>query len=774
LESRVPGSSGLNLDNEVLLLSLFRLTPVRVPNIGQKAKASPKTNRISGLRDYLDGMKFGSQGLKVAVVLIFTLCWLLIILARSRAPLNPASFEGSSLVGLATAMQQGELSGRDFQSMYGPAAQILAWICTTLTSSQSPLDALGMMVFAFWAASAVLMAAVLLLCDRVSWQHAAVFYGFSIFLNLFYGVFDLRPVLLLLNVAFAYRVVAAETLSQRTIWAASAGLLCFVSQLVTFDLGIYASIAIGSTLLAGLAMARNNELLHSAGTFVATFATLNVALVAFFKLTSSGYALVFDYHNYGFEMLRGSHHTLGVLWQLPIVQTAALVVASLYALVVCGMTMWRSHPLDASLSSGLAVAAVLWVMTGFVQSDITHIAAAFTPMVVVLSFGFPRDWSVPKELVAWVVIAIAVILAWPTSSISAPADLMKVVRGEVGAVETFRDLQTTHRPLEETVKASLARPDLVDQREVPLLAFPFDTYIVPGVRRPVFAPVLETYAVSTPYLEDYYVKALQRRRRAGLEVLYGPDRAEHPLTGGVQAITRTPNVFEHIYKNFALVSEDVQADGHYVLAPVDEPLPVHIEPLNFSRMPESLGSGMVKLKTASTCGLIRVEMNLGYTRRSRFLRLSGVNVYLSDGDQRVWQGSIRALEPNQNFVTYISPLQPSVFHRVFGREPVPGVRWDKLEYRSAPTDLLGARATRVEIVRLECLDPQKFGEVKPLVAAPVVANPAEPELAPEAQPQPPPLLGPQLPPHQQKSEAASVPKAAKPLVNSKRMKIRGE
>jgi hypothetical protein len=656
-------------------------------------------------------------------------------------------------------MQQGEMSGRDFQSMYGPATQMLAWICTTMTSSRSPLDALGLMVFAFCAASAVLMAAVLLLCDRVSWQQAAVFYGFSIFLNLFYDVFDLRTVLLLLNVAFAYRVVAAETLSQRTIWAAATGVLCFVSQLVTFDLGMYAAIAIVCTWIAGITPTRNTELLQSAGTFVATFSALNVALVAFFKLTSSGHTLAFDYHNYALEMLRGSHNTMGVLWQLPIAQTVALAAVSLYVLVMCVMTIWRSHPLDGSLSTGLGVAAVLWVMTGFVRSDIAHIAAAFTPMVVILSFAFPRDWSMPKEPAVWVAIAAAVVLAWPKSSISAPADFMKVVRGEVGAGDTFRDLHTAQSPLEETVKASLGTSDERDRRNVPLLPFPYDAYIASGVRRPLFAPVLETYGVSTPYLEDYYVKALQRRRQAGLEVLYGPDRTDDPQTGGVQAIARTPNVFEYIYRNFTLVSEDIHADGHYVLAPVDEPPSVPTEPLKFSKMPESLGSGMVKLTTPSTCGLIRVEMELGYTRRSHFLRLSGIHVYLSDGDQRVWQGSIRALEPNQRFVTYISPLQPNVFHKVFGREPVHGVRWDKLEYRSAPADLLGAKATRVEIFGLECLDPQKFEADTTIVADPVVASQPEPVPAPEVQPQPLPQLGPPLPPPPQKNEAPTVSKS---------------
>ena len=266
--------------------------------------------------------------------------------------------------------------------------------------------------------------------------------------------------------------------------------------------------------------------------------------------------------------------------------------------------------------------------------------------------------------------------------------------------------------------------------------------------------------MSTPYLEDYYLKALQQRRQAGFEILFGPDRTDDFRTGGVQAITRTPNVFEYIYRNFALVSQDVHADGHYVLAPVDEPPPVSIEPLKFSKMQESLDSGMVKLTTPSTCGLIRVEMQLGYTRRSRFLRLSGIHVYLSDGDQRVWQGSIRALEPNQKFVTYISPLPPGAFHTVFGREPVRGVRWDKLEYRSAPTDLLGAKATHVEIFGLECLDPQKFGEVTPVVADPLVTNQAEPLPGPEAQPEPPQQLGPPPPPKEQKKEQA-VPRVAR-------------
>src|SRR5262245_3623806 len=93
--------------------SIFEPTPVRVPYKPQEArpspktKASPKTNTISERGNYLFGTQFGSQGLKIGVVLLFTLCWLLIVLARSQVPRDPASLEGASLVGLATAMQHG-------------------------------------------------------------------------------------------------------------------------------------------------------------------------------------------------------------------------------------------------------------------------------------------------------------------------------------------------------------------------------------------------------------------------------------------------------------------------------------------------------------------------------------------------------------------------------------------------------------------------------------------------------------------------------------------
>jgi hypothetical protein len=76
--------------------------------------------------------------------------------------------------------------------MYGPAAQLLGWLATAFTATGSPLDAYGMIVFFFCASTVGLVAGILLLSDRISWQQSAVFYGSAIFLNLFFDVLDLR------------------------------------------------------------------------------------------------------------------------------------------------------------------------------------------------------------------------------------------------------------------------------------------------------------------------------------------------------------------------------------------------------------------------------------------------------------------------------------------------------------------------------------------------------------------------------------------------------
>lgn len=679
------------------------------------SQTSTDTEKIRGLdrarsliefRNLQNRFHLGARAAKIAVIFGFTVCWLLIILVRTQPSRNPAVFDGSSLMGLAASLQQGAISGRDFQSMYGPAAQFLAGIATSVTATQSALGASGMMVLFFCAASALLMAATLLICDRLSWQQCATFYTFSLALNLFFDVFDIRTVLLLLSAVLAYRTIVADTLGRQSVWATVTGLTCFVSQLVSLELGIYAAIAVVCSMSVGSILSRSAIVLLAVEVFAATLATANLGLVILFKLSSSSYRLLFDYHNYGLEILRGYHNNMGMFWGLPLPQSIILAAVALYVVVVCVASAWRSDSDNASLLASLAFAAVIWVTTAFVRSDIPQIVFAFTPVVVILTLLAPMEWESRNRRAAWIAAACALLFVWPSLNFSAPADLLKIVRGQAHFRATARSLYAAATPIQSTLGASLMTGDFAEQQNVPVLAYPYDNYVSIGLRRPFFAPVLESYAASTSSLQDYYVRAIDRQRRTGLDIVYGLDPASVPPDSRIQAITRAPIIFEYLYKYFELADNHDRSDGHYLLRPRREPRSQVREQMKFSvrhRLPDS---GMLELSAVSACGLLSLDLSVDYWKNTHIFKPGGIRVNLVNNNQLVWQGSISSLD--QRAAAYISPLPPAAFHKVFGEEPVQGVKWNRLVYYADSADLLGSAARRIEVNSIQCIDPARF------------------------------------------------------------------
>jgi len=226
----------------------------------------------------------------------------------------------------------------------------------------------------------------------------------------------------------------------------------------------------------------------------------------------------------------------------------------------------------------------------------------------------------------------------------------------------------------------------------------------------LFAPVLESYAASTNAMERYYIQALERQRSAGLDIVYGLDGGIVPYVGDIQAISRTPGIFEYVYKQFELVSDGDQTDGRYLLRERYRPRDVALESLAFSTPQQLADSGIMKLEAPSKCGLIRLQVHIEYTKQPRIFRPSGIELNFSDGNQLIWRGVVRPLEPNQTFVTYVSPLPPEAFYKVFGQGPVQSATWDKIEYRPLQADFLGSRAARIRMSGLQCVDPQLFAD----------------------------------------------------------------
>lgn len=676
-----------------------------------KKLKDPIAGRLKELNRHLPGgSPLAEQAAKIAVILLFTVCWLLIVLVRSHEAIDPGANEGRPLSGLATALQQRAISGRDFQSIYGPATQLLAWTATSVTVNRSALGAYGMITFFFCSATALIVAAMLLIGDRFSWQQCAVFYAFAILLNLFFDVFDIRTGLLLLNAVVAYRIIAADTDARQIAWATASGLLCFVAQLVTVESGICAAIVIVCTLIAGSILTRSVTVLIAVQVFIGTIALANLGLVAVFKITSSSYGLLFDYHNYSLELLRGFHNSMGVLWGLSMAKTAVLVLVALYVIGMCAAAVWRSDPREASLLVSLAFAALVWLETALVRSDIPQIVVAFTPVIVILSLLSKMEWTSPARRVAWSAAAVAALVVWPSLNLTAWPGLLRVIRGETTPRGAISAIYATKRPPDAGLRASLAAPDLAGRRDISILEFPSDNYGSVGPRRRFFAPVLESYAASTEPLERYYVRALDSRRRAGLEIIYGPDKGALLPGDNIQAITRTPVIFEYLYKHFELTGNEEHGDGRYILRPRLQPQEVSTEPFQFSTPQQSPDSGILRLDAPSACGLVLLELRIDYAKNPHIFRPGGIELTFTNKDQLVWQGSIKPLAPNETFVTYVSPLPPARFHQVFSQGPVQAVQWDKIQYHASGTDALGSRATFIHLGDIQCVDPKKFAD----------------------------------------------------------------
>src|SRR5262249_54272028 len=141
--------------------------------------ATALTQNKTDFRSLVRRIRLGSLEAKIGVILLFTIFWLTVVLVRiNNAPHDRVSIEGASLIGLAQSFQQHNITGRDFQSMFGPGTQLLASVAMSATKTHSAAHAYGMITFVFCGASAFLIAVMLLLCDRLTWRDSLIVYGF--------------------------------------------------------------------------------------------------------------------------------------------------------------------------------------------------------------------------------------------------------------------------------------------------------------------------------------------------------------------------------------------------------------------------------------------------------------------------------------------------------------------------------------------------------------------------------------------------------------------
>jgi hypothetical protein len=649
---------------------------------------------------------------KFAVVLLFTACWFVSNVVRSRFAGGETDLDASWLMGLSASFQQGLISGRDFHFTYGPAAQVFAWSGTFLTVSKSAFDAYRMICLIFVLLAALSVAVALLVYDRISWKQTAIVYICLLVLNVFRDIASIRMGLLVLCAALAYRVIAARE-TKPLLYGVALGAFCFFCQLVTPDIGIYSGAVVIGSLLISYVLEKRATALMAVAASLTTIVGLNIGTDIAFKMTSPNYARLFDYQWYGFEMIRGYNDTMGLNWDVDLTKTVLLVSVVIYTVVLASLLIRKGDRSDSYLIGILVVASLIALKGALIRSEVGHVSYAAAPIVFAFLLLGKRDWNSRIGQSLWCGLVIGLIWVFPNAGKAAPLELWRVLEGEYRLGRMLHNIASVTFPPDSVLESPLLSPEL--RRGGPLLAFPYENYIPIVLKRPLLAPVLQSYAALTPSLQQFYINAIERQRAQSVQIVYGIDGIAVWAVDGVPAVTRVPLIFDYLYRNFEIKSTTETQTGHFILEDRKHERQVDFRGLSYRTEHWSNSSGIARLTEPTSCGLLRVDMTVTTSWRRYFFRPSGIELTFRRGDTPVLGLPVRPSELGRPFTTYVSLVKPAQFHQLFQEGLIPSPSWDSLAYSRLPADKLSARPIKVELHRLECVNPRTFVEGNPVL-----------------------------------------------------------
>lgn len=621
-----------------------------------------------------------TRAAKPVVIAVFTLLWLIVSVQRvpdSIGKYSEIGIDTSWVVALPEMLHQHEISGRDFHFTYGPLAQVLAYAGASLHAPWSANDSLPLILLSFYAASVFLFAAILLLLRPMRWKHCVLIYVAVAALNLFSEPTAFRPLAIVLCAVLFVHAIHSNSLSRIVAWSALTGAACFASQLLTFELGPY---AVATIAIAGIAIAIRQKLWTRLklclGVVLGVYLLANIGIDLVFSFSSSSYAF-FDYQRYALETIRGFAFSQSLPWELGVAPTLGLFVVGLFSIRVMFAIDRKEGESDLFLV--LLVCAFIELKSLTLRSDIGHITQSFSPLLLVFILGgavYLTRWKASKTApLLWFTAFVILWISWPWAGNYFAADLYHAVTDK----PAISKLAAIRRVRSEPI---------ADAATNPVLAFPYQNYVPIAMQRPLVAPILMSYNAATEALQQFYVESLGREPE--LAVVYGVDNIASKAIDDVQAVTRTPLIFDYLYQHFRLQGRAAFADGYYVLNRDTE-------------SPRQLIGTDVKQSGAAACNLLRLTLQMDYSVRRHIGRPTPIQLLFSKDGKPFLKTTVVALKANEPFSTYISLIPPDHFHELFGSGPIPPTEWDKIDVSPRPSDWLGVAPSRVDIRRIECL-----------------------------------------------------------------------
>lgn len=650
---------------------------------------------------------------KALVLLVCVLVGTIISIARTSAPANgaDANLDSGYVMALAATLQQGYVLGRDIVFNYGPLAQIINWMATLFTANHSAFDSFALIIFFYRMLSLVLLAGILMLLPQLRWKFSLFIFLGCMVLNIAFDFTYYRSLFLLVAALLLARALAANTLRQRLILAGSCGLLAFTLQLFTFEIGIYAIISTVViiailSLLSWRQLFQNeshlpvNELALTLGTLLGFYLLGNLLLSFYFTLTSPGYNNFFDYQLLSLELVRGYAYTFGVTWELNDISTWILALVIIFSM---GMVIWYCKKVPAIQAYQLfclLVFSLVELKSAITRSDLNHLAYACVP-ILLLFLILGNNWTPTGWLVklSWAGLLIALLVSWPLTNLESFKSLGQVFTGQVSVTANVKRILGQNTPGEQITLKGLAAA--VDPAKS-ILIFPHEYYYGLGLNKKILAPTIQAYAAHTSGLQQYFVDKVAENKN-NLEILYGMDGVVSLSIDSVPNITRSPLIFEYIYKNFMMKTRDLFGRGYMLLTAAPERQDMVSTPINFTTEQSIPGLYIYRFNVPTRCSLIRLTPKISYPFTSLLGRPNNLLVEFWSNDKRFQKTPIVNLEPGKPFSTYISLMDVTKFDSLFTNENIQTKPLDSIQVKIQPTGLFGVNPDSVELTRLECI-----------------------------------------------------------------------
>lgn len=604
---------------------------------------------------------------KQKLLAIFAFAAIKIIIAILTTSPNPSSIstlDPNWQMGIPSALLNGNfILGRDMIFTYGPLFQFITALGVKLHLADNSIYSHHLLILTLTVFETLIISIIVFLLPVFNWVGAAIL--------ILLANIDLRFLLLFVTIVFLSRAFIKTDPKNRFIWAATTALFAFLSQLYSFDIGIYVVVTV---ILAGLIFSSlsylsqyRNALVKAdylkpkeygmITTIILILITLfNIIVSGIFYLTSPSYKTLFQYQELSIEIVKGYVNNMGLIMSNIYQLIFSVLIILLVVMWILALGNFRDFTKsEKPFFINLLIVASLLLKSSLHRSDYPHLEMSLSGISFFWLIAWRQIYPISQariyrkilwNITAIVLFSLIVIMNFIISS-RPIFQFNSRVRNE-----SLFSYSPDVNELDKRLYKLPAKFQTIDE----LMLLGVENYVGPLHGIDLVTPTVQLYAINTIRLEQFFIQKTQEHNFPPIVINYALS------LDNIQNNSRFPELFEFLYRYYHLSSLE-HLDTSFDLAVLEQrttPLPeIEWETVSAQISREAEHSVSVHFNKPIQCKLYKIDILMDYPA---FLNIFGtpgnVEVLFLKDKMLVSPDHIfiSPLKTGQVFSTIVSPL----------------------------------------------------------------------------------------------------------------------